>query len=128
MSEDFASQGYDPKSPPGDVFHKTKYNSRFYLSKGEFPQELSILFKTPKPVKSVTLESQGIKKIAVHTSRDSYNDNYEVQAEQNDCPKGGNQHQNIKLNFPKSPTVKAMKIELIEGYDDFFTIHGLDIE
>ena len=127
MSEDFVSQGYDPKSPPGEVFHKTKYNNSFYLSKGEFPQEISILFNTPKPVKSLTLESQGIKKIIVHTSRDSYNDNYEVQAEQNDCPKG-TQYQNIKLNFPKSPTVNAMKIELVEGYGDFFTIHGLDIE
>ena len=127
MSEDFASQGYDPKSPPGDVFHKINSNSRFYLSNGVFPQEISILFKTPKPVKSLTLESEGIKKIAVHTSHNDYNDNYEVQAEQNDVPKGA-QHQSIKLNFPKSPTVKAMKIELIEGYDDYFTIHGLDIQ
>ena len=127
MSEDFVSKGYDPKSPPGDVFHKPKYNSRFYMSKGEFPEEISILFNTPRSVKSVALESQGIKKIIVHTSRDSYNDNYEVQAEQDDCPKG-TQHQNIILNLPKSPTVKAMKIQLIEGYGDFFTIHGLDIE
>ena len=127
MSEDFVSKGYDPKSSPGDVFHKPKYNSRFYMSKGEFPEEISILFNTPRSIKSVALESQGIKKVAVQTSRDSYNDNYEVQAEQDDCPKG-TQHQNIILNLPKTPTVKAMKIQLIEGYGDFFTIHGLDIE
>jgi hypothetical protein len=35
--------------------------------------------------------------------------------------------QSIKLDLKKSPRVKVMKIEVLEGYDEFFTIHTFGV-
>ena len=36
--------------------------------------------------------------------------------------------QKIKLNLSKKPNVKVLKIEVLEGYEDFFSIHSVDIQ
>ena len=35
--------------------------------------------------------------------------------------------QSIKLDLKKNPRVKVMKIEVLEGYEDYFTIHTFGV-
>jgi hypothetical protein len=36
--------------------------------------------------------------------------------------------QNINLELVNKPKVKVLKIQVLEGYEDFFTIHNIDIK
>ena len=92
-----------------------------------FPQEICIQFDNPKPVRSVGIVSYGIKKVTIQTCENDSVVNFKKQAEQSDIP-GGSGLQKIKLNLSKNPTVKVLKIEVLEGYEDFFSIHNVDIQ
>ena len=35
--------------------------------------------------------------------------------------------QNIKIELKNTPKVRVLKIEVLEGYEDFFTIHNVGI-
>ena len=52
--------------------------------------------------------------------------NFKTQAEQNEIPNDSGL-QKIKLNLVKNPNAKVLKIEVLEGYEDFFSIHSVDI-
>ena len=92
-----------------------------------FPQEICIQFDSVKEVKSVSIVSYGIKKVSIQTCENDSVVNFKVQAEQNEIPNERGL-QKIKLNLVKSPKVKVLKIEVIEGYEDFFSIHSVNIE
>ena len=125
MSEIIFSSSYDEKNPPDNIFDSS--NKKFFSSTGMFPQEICIQFDNPKPVKSVGVISYGIKKIAIQTCENDSAVNFKTQAEQNEIP-NTNGLQKIKLNLVKNPNVKVLKIEVLEGYEDFFTIHNVDIQ
>ena len=92
-----------------------------------FPQEICIQFDNPRTVNSVGIVSYGIKKISIQTCENDSVVNFKKQAEQNEIP-NSNSLQKIKLNLTKNPKVKVLKIEVLEGYEDFFTIHSVDIQ
>ena len=92
-----------------------------------FPQEICIQFETVKSVKSVTIVSYGIKKVSIQTCENDSVVNFKTQAEQNEIPNERGL-QKIKLNLVKNPNVKVLKIEVLEGYEDFFSIHNVDIQ
>ena len=125
MAEIIFSSSYDEKNPPDNIFDSS--NKKFFSSTGMFPQEICIQFDNPKPVKSVGVISYGIKKIAIQTCENDSAVNFKTQAEQNEIP-NTNGLQKIKLNLVKNPNVKVLKIEVLEGYEDFFTIHNVDIQ
>ena len=116
---------YNKNNAEEDIFESS--NKRFLLSTGEFPEEICFKFSHPKRIKSVIIEGRGLKKIAVETSEIDKEEGFKTQAEQNDIPKGSG-FQNIKLNLSKNPNVLVIRIKLIEGYEDFFTIRSLDIQ
>ena len=76
---------------------------------------------------SIGLVSYGIKKISIQTCENDSVVNFKIQAEQNEIPNSGGL-QKIKLNLTKKPSVKVLKLEVLEGYEDFFTIHSIDIQ
>ena len=125
MAEIIFSSSYDEKNPPDNIFDSS--NKKFFSSTGMFPQEICIQFDNPKPVKSVGVISYGIKKIAIQTCENDSAVNFKTQAEQNEIP-NTNGLQKIKLNLVKNPNVKVLKIEVLEGYEDFFSIHSVDIQ
>ena len=92
-----------------------------------FPQEICIQFDSVKPVNSVGISSYGIKKLSVQTCENDSVVNFKTQAEQNEIPNERGL-QKIKLNLVKNPNVKVLKIEVLEGYEDFFSIHSVDVE
>ena len=125
MAEIIFSSSYDEKNPPENIFDNS--NKKFFSSTGMFPQEICIQFENPKPVKSVGIVSYGIKKVSIQTCENDSAVNFKTQAEQNEIP-NSNGLQKIKLNLVKNPNVKVLKIEVLEGYEDFFTIHNVDIQ
>ena len=125
MAEIIFSSSYDEKNPPENIFDNS--NKKFFSSTGMFPQEICIQFDNPKPVKLVEIVSYGIKKISIQTCENDSAVNFKTQAEQNEIPNSSGL-QKIKLNLVKNPNVKVLKIEVLEGYEDFFTIHNVDIQ
>ena len=124
MSEIIFSSSYDEKNPPENILNPSK--DKFFTSTGMFPQEICIQFDTVKPVKSVGVISHGIKKISIQTCENDSVVNFKTQAEQNEIPNDSGL-QKIKLNLVKNPNAKVLKIEVLEGYEDFFSIHSVDI-
>ena len=119
----FASS-YDEKHPPENIFDNNK--KTFFSSTGMFPQEICIQFEPFKIVNNVSITGSGIKKIAIHTCENDSAVNFIKQAEQKNVPNSGGL-QSLKIDLKKSPRVKVMKIEVLEGYDDFFSIHTFGV-
>ncbi len=125
MSEIIFSSSYDEKHPPENILNPSK--DKYFTSTGMFPQEICIQFETVKSVKSITIVSYGIKKVSIQTCENDSVVNFKTQAEQNEIPNERGL-QKIKLNLVKNPNVKVLKIEVLEGYEDFFSIHNVDIQ
>ena len=125
MSEIIFSSSYDEKHPPENILTPSK--DKFFSSTGMFPQEICIQFYSVKPVKSLDITSYGIKKLSIQTCENDSVVNFKNQVEE-DKIKNEKGIQKIKLNLDKKPNVKVLKIEVLEGYEDFFSIHSVDIQ
>ena len=125
MAEVIFASSYDEKNPPSNIFSSNK--KEFFSSTGMFPQELCIQFETEKIVKGVSITSYGIKKVEIQTCENDSVVNFTKQAEQGDLPSSSGL-QNISLTLGKSPRVKVLKIVILEGYEDFFTIQQVSIQ
>ena len=125
MAEVIFASSYDEKNPPSNIFSSNK--KEFFSSTGMFPQELCIQFETEKIVKGVSITSYGIKKVEIQTCEHDSVVNVAKQAEQGDVPSSSGL-QNISLTLGKSPRVKVLKIVILEGYEDFFTIQQVSIQ
>ena len=121
MAEIIFSRSYDEKNPPENIFDNSK--KTFFSSTGMFPQEICVQFEPIKTVSSVNITSYGIKKIAIHTCEND-SAHFKIQGEQEKIP-NSNGLQNIKLELKKNPKTRVLKIEVLEGYEDFFTIHNV---
>ena len=119
----FASS-YDEKHPPENIFDNSK--KTFFSSTGMFPQEICVQFEPFKIVKNVSITSHGIKKIVISTCENDSAVKFEKQCEQSNVPDSGGL-QNIKMDLKKNPRTKVLKIEVLEGYEDFFTIHTFGV-
>ena len=125
MAEVIFASSYDEKNPPSNIFSSNK--KEFFSSTGMFPQELCIQFESEKIVKGVSITSYGIKKVEIQTCENDSVVNFTKQAEQGDVPSSSGL-QNISLTLGKSPRVKVLKIVILEGYEDFFTIQQVSIQ
>ena len=125
MAEIIFSSSYDEKNPPENIFDQS--NKKCFTSTGMFPQEICIQFDNPKPISTVGITSYGIKKVSIQTCENDSVVNFKKQAEQKDISNTSGL-QKIKLKLEKSPTVKVLKIEVLEGHEDFFSIHNVDIQ
>ena len=125
MSEIIFSSSYDEKHPPENILNPSK--DKYFTSTGMFPQEICIQFETVKSVKSVSIVSYGIKKVSIQTCENDSVVNFKTQAEQNEIP-NEQKKKKIKLNLVKNPNVKVLKIEVLEGYEDFFSIHSVEVQ
>ncbi len=123
MAEIIFSSSYDEKNPPENIFEPSK--KTFFSSTGMFPQEICIQFEPIKTVNNVNITGYGIKKIAIHTCEND-SAHFKIQSEQDKIP-NSNGLQNIKLELKKNPKTRVLKIEVLEGYEDFFTIHNVNV-
>lgn len=125
MAEVIFASSYDEKNPPSNIFSSNK--KEFFSSTGMFPQELCIQFETEKIVKGVSITSYGIKRVEIQTCENDSVVNFTKQAEQGDVPSSSGL-QNISLNLGQGPRVKVLKVVVLEGYEDFFTIQQVSIQ
>ena len=125
MAQILFSSSYDEKNPPENILNDSKKS--FFSSTGMYPQEICIQFDNPKKIGCIIVYCYGIKKVSIQSCENDSVVNFKIQAEQNEIPKG-NGLQKIKLNLVKNPIVKVLKIEVLEGYEDFFTIHNVEIQ
>ena len=125
MSEVIFSSSYDDRNPPTNIFTSNK--NEFFSSTGMFPQEITIQFNTVKNLSKINLVSYGIKKIKIETCENDAVVKFTKQAEQSEVP-NPNSIQNISLALTKNPKIKILKIIILEGYEDFFTIHSVNIQ
>ena len=125
MSQILFSSSWDEKNPPENILSPNK--DKFFSSTGMFPQEICIQFDSVKPINSVGISSYGIKKLSVQTCENDSVVNFKNQAEK-DKIENNQGMQRINLNLNKKPIVKVLKIEVLEGYEDFFSIHSVDIQ
>ena len=123
MSSVVFSSSYDEKNSPNNIF--TSNNKEFFSTTGMFPQELCIQFDTIKNLNKINIKSYGIKKIEILTSENDSAMNFSKEAEQDNIKNGG--LQTISLNLAKKPKVKVLKIEILEGDEDFCSIHKVDV-
>ena len=124
MSSVIFSSSYDEKYPPENILNEN--SKSFFTGTGMFPQEICIQFDQNRQINSLNLKGYGIKKIRIETCENDSVVNFKKQVEQSEIP-AGNGLQNIKLNLTKSANVKVLKIEVLEGHEDFFSIHTLSI-
>jgi len=122
MDEIIFSSSYDEKNPPQNVF--TNKNNEFFSSTGMFPQEICIQLNSIKNIKTIDLISYGIKRIEIQSCENDSAINFKKQAEQNEIPQK-NGLQKLSLNLVQNPKVKVLKIEILEGYEDFCTIQSI---
>ena len=125
MAEVIFASSYDEKNPPENVLDTTK--KKFFASTGMFPQEICIQYEPFKIVNNVSITSYGIKKVVIYTCENDSMVNFIKQAEKNNIPESNNSLQSIKLDLKKSPRVKVLKVEILEGYEDFFTVHNIGV-
>lgn len=124
MAEVIFASSYDERNPPSNIFSNN--NKEFFASTGMFPQELCIQFETERIVKAINISSYGIKRIEIQTCENDSVVSFTKQAEQSEVPMGSGL-QNISLNLTQSPRVKVLKVVIVEGYEDFFTVHKVTI-
>lgn len=127
MAEVIFSSSYDEKNKPNNIFNSNK--GEFFSSTGMYPQELCLQFETERMVNSITILSYAIKRIEIQTCENDSAVNFTLEAEQNEIPQSsGGSLQNIHLNLAKSPRTKVLKIVVSQGYEDFFSIHSVNIQ
>ena len=122
MDEVIFASSYDEKHPPENIF--TNKNNEFFSSTGMFPQQICIQLNALKSIKTIELITYGIKRIEIQSSENDSAVNFKKQAEQNEIPQS-NGLQKISLNLTQNPKIKVLKIEILEGYEDFCTIHSI---
>lgn len=123
MADIIFSSSYDEKHPPHFLLNSNK--KQFFSSTGMYPQEINIQFNTQKLIKNINISSYAIKSIEIQTCENDSAMQFVTQSTKNNIPSGG--IQNISLNLSNTPKVKVLKIIVLEGYEDFFTIHSLTL-
>ena len=92
-----------------------------------YPQEICIQFNTPIKIQSVNISSFGIKSVQIQTCENDSVVNFTKQAGQNEVPNNSDL-QNINLSLTANPLVKVLKLIVLEGYEDFFSIHSVTFQ
>ena len=122
MAEIIFSSSYDEKYPPENILDNQK--NKYFISTGMYPQEICLQFNENRSINSINLNAFGIKKLCILTCESDSAVNFQKQAEQSKIL-NSNKLQNIKLDLADKPSVKVLKIVILEGYDDFFSINNI---
>ena len=104
------SSSYDPKHPPFSVIDGD-YNT-FWLTTGNFPQEIIVQLGDPSLIKGVELMSTGIRKVELAKSEGPSN-MWETIAEA-ESNESDSEVQRISLQAPPRVTAVCLRIKVID--------------
>jgi heat shock protein beta-11 len=125
MTEVLFSSSFDDKFQPQNIFNNSK---DFWTSTGLYPQELIIQIDSAKSINSINISCFAVKKIIVESCENESAVTFVKQAEMVDIPFSEGKLQEFFLNFASNVKVKILKVRVEEGYDDFCTIHSINLK
>lgn len=121
MAEVIFSSSFDDKHGTDTILNPDK--KQFWSSTGLFPQELFIQLQQEKILSSLAITSYGIKKILVESCENDSAVNFLKQGEVADVPNKEGKLQEFSVECKAGKPVKILKICVLEGWEDFCSIH-----
>jgi len=121
MAEVIFSSSFDDKHPAESILSQDK--KHFWSSTGLFPQELFIQIQQPKVLSSLTFSTYAIKKILIESCENESAVNFTKQGEVANIPNKEGKLQEFSVDCTAGKPVKILKICVVEGYEDFCSIH-----
>lgn len=126
MAEILFSSSFDEKCPPNNIFSSS--NSQFWSSTGLYPQELDISLNAPKTLSEIQIVSYNIKSLMIEICENDSAAIFKVQFEQHNIQQKEKSLQNISCHLTTKSTCKIIKLTILEGYNDFCTIHNINFK
>ncbi len=121
MAETIFSSSFDDKHGTETILNPDK--KTFWSSTGLFPQEIFIQLQQEKTLSSITITSYGVKKLLVESCENDSAVNFSKQGEIADVPNKEGKLQEFSVECKAGKPVKILKICVLEGHEDFCSIH-----
>jgi len=121
MAEVIFGSSFDDKHGIDCIMNPDK--KQFWSSTGLFPQELFIQLQQEKMLSSLSITSYGIKKLLLESCENDSAVNFIKQGEVSDVPNKEGKLQEYTVECKGGKPVKILKICILEGYEDFCSIH-----
>ena len=126
MAEIIFSSSFDDVHPAENILNPDK--KRYWSTTGLFPQELFIQLQTEKILNSLSFSSYGIKKVLIESCENDSAVNFIKQGEVSDIQNKEGKMQEFSVNFSQPKQTKLLKVTILEGYEDFCTVHYINFK
>lgn len=123
MAEIIFSSSFDDRYPTSNILSSSTKD--FWVSSGLYPQELFLQLDSERTISSMNLVTYAVKSVLVETCENSSAVNFTKQAEMKDIPHKEGKLQEFFLNFGTQKQAKIIKITILEGYEDFCSVHSI---
>mmetsp|Transcript_10485 Transcript_10485/g.11767 ORF Transcript_10485/g.11767 Transcript_10485/m.11767 type:complete len:128 (-) Transcript_10485:57-440(-) len=126
MSEVISATSFDLRFSADNIFDSDP--STFWITTGLYPQELMIDLKAPHNLNELKVKSMRVKKMLIEgcASAESSETNFFKIGEKNF--KGtGDSMQNEKISLTGAKGLLFLRVVIEEGYDDFASVHYVEM-
>ena len=118
---------FDERFDPNDVLHQAP--NKFWLTTGMYPQELTITFNQARVINEVSFLTSGVKKVQIQGCQTVNGNNFSVIGESKELQGGrGQMQQQESIRIPKPSSYIMLKFVILEGWEDFASVHNLEIQ
>ena len=116
---------FDERFDPKNVLDTRNLNN-YWMTTGLYPQEILIQLDQPKVLSEVKFQTTGAKKIAIEICKQANAQNFSKVGESKEMPnRNGLQSDSVKIN--ESTPVNLFKFIIQDGWDDFVSVHSVEI-
>jgi hypothetical protein len=122
MAEILFATSYDDRNPPQNILIT---DNTVWTSTGLFPQEIFIQIPSEKPYSSASIQSWGIKKLAIETCENDSCVNFIKPGEKVEIPHNSEGIQEYSITFTNPKNTKVIKVIALEGHDSFCAIRNI---
>jgi hypothetical protein len=125
MAEILFATSYDDRNSPQNILAQ---DNTVWTSTGLYPQEIFIQMPSDKPIGSASVQSWGVKKLAIETCENDSCVNFLKQGEKADIPHKEEGMQEYSITFSQPKGAKVVKVIVLEGYDNFCAIRNISFK
>lgn len=115
---------FDERFNPKNVLESGK--DKFWITTGLYPQELAIELKKPQPIGSIRFTTTGAKKVEIQGCKDSKGNDFVKLGESKEIANKGSSEQNEQIAIQETFPVTIFKFIILDGWDDFVTVHNIE--
>lgn len=126
MAEVIFSSSFDNKHSTENILNSDK--KLFWSSTGLFPQELFIQLQAEKVLSSLSFLTFGVKKLTIESCENDSAVNFVKQGEIDNIPNKEGKLQDFSVDCKAGKSVKILKIAILEGYEDFCSLHNISFK